>query len=149
MSTPDRSELYDTLRHLLADTYCLLIKTHNYHWNVTGPHFGSLHALFETQYNELFLAVDEIAERLRALGAKAPGGPHVFQDLSSIDAGGDSEAALQMVEILAGDNSTLSTTARTVLKAAEAIDDDATADLAIRRIETHDKVQWMLRSFLE
>ena len=139
----------DTLHQLLADTYCLLMKTHNFHWNVTGPHFGSLHALFETQYNELFLAADEIAERIRALGAKVPASPAIFQERSSIVAGDANTAALSMVKQLADDQSILAQTGQAVLRAAQASDDEVTADLAIARITVHDKARWMLESFLE
>jgi len=131
------------LGKLLADSYTLMIKTHNYHWNVEGAHFPALHALFEGQYTELFAAVDEIAERMRALGAKAPAGLHAFGDLSAVK-DGDS-----MVSDLLADHETIISRGEKVLRLAEDNGDAPSADLLTRRLESHQKQAWMLRSFLK
>ncbi|QDU66999.1 Dps family protein [Engelhardtia mirabilis] len=147
---PDASqEIAKKAAHLLADSYVLYLKTHNFHWNVTGPMFSTLHLMFETQYNELALAVDEIAERIRALGVPAPGTYTEFLELSSVKETAGIPKATEMIRILAEDGRKVVESARALVKAAEAGGDDATADLAIRRIELHQKNVWMLSAHLE
>ncbi|MEM7248583.1 MAG: DNA starvation/stationary phase protection protein [Acidobacteriota bacterium] len=149
MTTTDRATS-NQLSHLLADSYTLYLKTHNYHWNVTGPMFTSLHALFETQYLEMALAVDEIAERIRTLGDRAPGSYAEFAELATVtDAGREVPKATQMIEDLVADQAKVVTAAKAVLAAAEEAGDAATADLATRRIDVHEKNAWMIRSHLE
>ncbi|HSJ70467.1 MAG TPA: Dps family protein [Acidimicrobiia bacterium] len=138
-----------SLETLLADSYTLYVKTHGYHWNVTGPMFGSLHVMFEDQYSELALAVDEIAERIRALGAPAPGSYSQFAALTSIEEDTTVPKALDMVGALVADHEMVAASARSVVRAAEDAGDDATVDLGVRRIDVHDKTAWMLRSHLE
>ena len=137
------------LSRLLADTYTLYLKTHNYHWNVTGPMFNTLHTLFETEYTEYALAVDEIAERIRAVGARAPGSYSEFAEIASVKEDRDSPPAMEMIRNLAADQEITADSARQVVEAAEAAGDQATADLGVRRIEVHEKNAWMLRSHLE
>ncbi len=137
------------LERLLADSYTLYLKTHNYHWNVTGPMFTTLHTLFEQQYQELALAVDEIAERLRALGARAPGSYSEFAKLASVKEAQGDVSATEMVEHLTADQETVAEVARAVLHAAAKAGDDASEDLAVGRIRVHEKAAWMLRSHLE
>ncbi|MEZ5114938.1 MAG: Dps family protein [Candidatus Nanopelagicales bacterium] len=144
-----RAQVSEALARLLADSYTLYLKTHNYHWNVTGPHFGSLHTLFETQYTELALAVDEIAERIRALGHHAPGSYGEFAALTGVPEGVPGTRAMDMVAALAADNETVARTAAAVFEAADAVSDQPTADLAVTRQQVHEKSAWMLRSFLE
>ena len=139
----------DALSRLLADSYTLYLKTHNYHWNVTGPMFNTLHTLFETEYTELALAVDEIAERLRAIGARAPGSYSEFSRLSAIKEDTTTPDAKQMIENLAADQRAIVEAARRVIDAAEASRDQASADLGVRRILVHEKNAWMLQSHLE
>ncbi len=134
---------------VLASSYTLYLKTQNYHWNVTGPMFTTLHTLFETQYTELAQAVDEIAERIRALGARAPASYTEYAKLSRVEEDNASPSATSMIEALAADQATVAAAAREVIHAASEIDDDATADLGTRRIEVHEKNAWMLRSHLE
>lgn len=140
----------DTLGRVLANTYTLYLKTHNFHWNVTGPQFASLHTLFETQYTELAGAVDTIAERIRALGQVAPGSYAAFGKLSEIkDAPDSSPEAMQMVRELAADNEAL---VRLAEKANEVADDNgdvASGDMMIERMQVHAKAAWMLRAHLE
>ena len=142
-------KVVSSLEALLADSYTLYVKTHGYHWNVTGPMFGSLHAMFESQYSELALAVDEIAERIRALGAPAPGSYSQFAALTSIEEDTTVPKALEMVGALVNDHEKVAASARSVVRAAEEAEDDATVDLGVRRIDIHDKTAWMLRSHLE
>lgn len=142
-------KVVEALSRLLADSYTLYLKTHNYHWNVTGPMFNSLHTLFETEYTELALAVDEIAERIRAVGARAPGSYREFSELSKIQEDGTTPAAKQMIENLTKDQKTVVEAAKRVVKAAEAAGDQASADLGVRRIDVHEKNAWMLGSHLE
>jgi starvation-inducible DNA-binding protein len=142
-------EVTEALSRLLADSYTLYVKTHNYHWNVTGPMFGTLHTLFETQYTELALAVDEIAERIRAGGARAPGSYSEFAELAAVKEDRSSPDATQMVRNLTQDQATVVEAGELVVKAAEAAGDQASADLGVRRIEVHEKNAWMLRSHLE
>ena len=137
------------LSHLLADSYTLYLKTHNYHWNVTGPMFTTLHTLFMTQYTELALAVDEVAERIRTLGERAPGSYSEFAKLSSVAEDTGSPKATAMIETLVADQEKVVNAARAVIEAAEAAGDQASADLAVRRMDVHQKNAWMLRSHLE
>ncbi len=138
----------DTLKKLLAESYGLMIKTHNYHWNVEGAQFGALHALFEGQYTELFAAVDEIAERIRALGEKAPGSYAEFTKLSKLRDGNSGFDAEQMLrDLYDGQQQVLATVAKT-FAAAEKAGDDATADLMTERRAAHEKAAWMLKSSL-
>jgi len=139
----------EALSRLLADSYTLYLKTHNFHWNVTGPMFTTLHTLFETQYTELALAVDEIAERIRAVGAPAPGSYSAFAALTQIKEAGESVSAVQMVEQLAADQDAVARAAKNVFEAAQAAGDEVSADLAIQRSQVHEKNAWMLRSHLE
>lgn len=143
-----RSEIADGLSRLLADTYTLYLKTHNFHWNVTGPMFNTLHTMFETQYNELALAVDEIAERIRALGFPAPGSYAAFSELSSISEADGVPDANEMIKQLAEGQETVARTAREVFASAEGANDQPTADLLTQRMNLHEKNAWMLRSFL-
>jgi starvation-inducible DNA-binding protein len=139
----------EALSKLLADTYTLYLKTHNYHWNVTGPMFNTLHTLFETQYTEYALAVDEIAERIRAIGARAPGSYTEFAELASVKEDRGSPPAMEMIRNLVADQEATVASARKIAEVAEAAGDQATADLGVRRIQTHEKNAWMLRSHLE
>ncbi len=150
-STPavDTAETADLLAQLLADSYTLYLKTHNYHWNVTGPHFGALHALFEVQYTDLALAVDGIAERIRALGHPAPGSYAEFGARTTITEAAGPTAAMRMVAELAGDHETVAAAAAAVIVVAQAAGDEPTAGLATTRQEIHQKAAWMLHSFLE
>ncbi len=145
----ERNETIQALSDLLADSYMLYLKTHNYHWNVTGPMFTTLHTLFETEYTELALAVDEIAERIRAIGAPAPGTMRAYGELSSIEEDADIPKAEQMIRNLVADQERVVAAARRVVEAAEAAGDQASGDLGVRRIEVHEKNAWMLRSHLE
>jgi len=148
MSQPN-PQVVDALARLLADSYTLYLKTHNYHWNVTGPMFTTLHTLFETQYTELALAVDEIAERMRAVGAYAPGSYSEFLALSTVDEANGHPAAKVMVEHLVADQAKVAAAARQLIEAAEKAKDDVSADLGVRRAQVHEKNAWMLRSHLE
>jgi starvation-inducible DNA-binding protein len=147
--TQSQAKVVQELSRLLADSYTLYLKTHNFHWNVTGPMFTTLHTLFETQYTELALAVDEIAERIRTLGAPAPGTYAAFASLAAVKQAEGVPTATRMVQQLADDQATVAEAARRVVEAAEASGDDASADLGIRRIQVHEKNAWMLRSHLE
>jgi starvation-inducible DNA-binding protein len=149
ISPQDRSTITQGLAHLLADTYTLYLKTHNYHWNVTGPQFATLHTLFETNYSELALAVDQIAERIRALGHRAPGSYAEFSALSSIAEDVDEASARQMIERLVAAQEAVVRTARSVFAAVDAAHDEPTADLLTQRMQVHEKNAWMLRSLLE
>jgi starvation-inducible DNA-binding protein len=144
-----REELVGKLSNLLADSYTLYLKTHNFHWNVTGPMFQTLHLMFEQQYTELALAVDLLAERIRSLGHPAPASYAAFGRLSSVPDTDGVPKALEMVKILVADHETVIRTARLVVKAAEDAGDQATADLATQRLQIHEKTAWMLRSLLE
>lgn len=141
-------EVVEALGRLLATSYTVYLKTHNYHWNVTGPMFTTLHTLFETQYTELALAVDEIAERIRALDAYAPGSYSEFTRLSAVKDEAGHPVAVDMIRALAADQRLVETSARAVVRAAEAGGDQASADLATRRLQIHEKNGWMLRSHL-
>lgn len=144
-----RKAIADELSRVLADSYMLYLKTHNYHWNVTGELFHSLHEQFEEQYTELAEAVDEIAERIRALGYKAPGTFQEFQQLTSLKEDPEKPEALEMVRRLAIGNEQVLRTARQALKPANEADDEATIDLLTERLHIHSKTAWMLRSHLE
>jgi len=145
----ENPETTKALSELLADSYVLYLKTHNFHWNVTGPMFTTLHTLFETEYTELALAVDEIAERIRALGAVAPGSFSQYSSLATIKEANGVPKATDMIKELVEDQAHVVAAAKKVVKAAEAAGDDATADLGIRRIQVHEKNSWMLASHLE
>jgi starvation-inducible DNA-binding protein len=142
-------EVVDALSKLLASSYTLYLKTHNFHWNVKGPMFTTLHTLFEVEYTELALAVDAIAERIRAVGAPAPGTYAEFQKLSSVKERMGVPSAKDMLKELVRDQSTVAECAREVLRAASAAGDDASEDLAVQRIQVHEKNAWMLRSHLD
>jgi starvation-inducible DNA-binding protein len=143
-----RRKIADGLSRLLADTYTLYLKTHNYHWNVTGPMFQTLHLMFETQYNELALAVDLVAERIRALGFPAPGSYAQFARLSSIGEENGVPTADAMIRNLVAGQEAVVRTARSIFPAAEAAHDEPTADLLTQRMQVHEKTAWMLRSLL-
>ncbi len=149
LSDTHRKDVAQDLATLLADSYSVYLKSHYFHWNVTGPNFQTLHLMFETHYNELALAVDEIAERIRALGHVAPGTYGEFARLSSIAEESQPPKAEVMIANLLHDHETVIGTARVALTAAEAAGDAASADLATRRIDIHEKTAWMLRSLLE
>lgn len=148
----DRKHIAQGLSTYLADAYTLYLKTHNFHWNVTGPMFNSLHLMFETQYTEQWGALDEVAERIRALGFNAPGSYREFVALTSIpeEAGlSDSADWKEMVRQLVVGNEAVCRTARATLKTAEDGSDDPTVDLMTQRLNTHEKYAWMLRSLLQ
>lgn len=145
----EREEIAGGLSRVLADTYTLYLKTHNYHWNVTGPMFQTLHLMFEAQYGELALAVDLVAERIRALGLPAPGTYADFSRLSAIPEEPGVPKAEEMVAKLVSGHETVARTARQVFKVAEEVSDQPTCDLLTQRMQTHEKTAWMLRSLLE
>jgi starvation-inducible DNA-binding protein len=149
ISENDRREIAEGLSRLLADTYTLYLKTHSFHWNVTGPMFNTLHLMFETQYNELALAVDLIAERIRALGFPAPGSYVQYAALTSIKEATDVPKAEEMIRQLVAGQEAVVRTARSVFPAAEKVGDEPTADLLTQRMQLHEKTAWMLRSMLE
>ena len=145
----DRKAIAEGLSRLLADTYTLYLKTHNFHWNVTGPMFQTLHLMFETQYNELALAVDLIAERIRALGYPAPGTYAEYAKRSSIKETAGVPKAEKMIDLLVEGQEAVVRTARSIFPVVEKANDEATADLLTQRMEIHEKTAWMLRSLLE
>jgi len=145
----DRKLLADELSKVLADTYTLYLKTHNFHWNVTGPMFQTLHLMFEQQYNELWVAVDLVAERIRALGFPAPGTYRQFASLSSIKEEDGLPKAEGMIRRLVEGHETVARTARNVFELAERTRDQPTCDLLTQRLQVHEKTAWMLRSLLE
>jgi len=145
----DREAVAKQLSKLLADTYSLYLKTHSFHWNVTGPQFNSLHVMFETQYHELWLAADEVAERIRTLDVFAPGSYSQFGKLTSISEEAGVPAWKDMVGQLVDGHETAAATAREVLKVANAAGDDGTADMVTGRLKEHEKTAWMLRSLLK
>jgi starvation-inducible DNA-binding protein len=149
ISQENRKKIAEGLAKVLADSYMVYLKTHNYHWNVTGESFHSLHAQFELQYTELAEAIDEIAERIRALSHRAPGSFREYQQITSIEEDTDQPDALEMVRRLAVDNETILRTARSVIPACEEGGDEATLDLLTHRLKVHSKTAWMLRSHLE
>ena len=146
----DRAAITEGLGRLLADTYTLYLTTHNFHWNVTGPMFNTLHAMFMAQYTELWTAVDPIAERIRSLGHPAPGSYAQFGKLSSLpDAPATPPKALAMVQILVDGHEAVARTARSVFPLADKAGDEPTADLLTQRLTVHEQTAWMLRSLLE
>jgi len=144
----DRRKIAEGLSRLLADSYTLYLKTHNYHWNVKGPLFNTLHQMFEGQYTELATAVDEIAERIRALGEPAPGSYKAYARLTSIEEEESVPDAEQMIRQLLKGQEAVVRTARSVIGAAEAANDEPTADLLTQRMQVHEKNAWMLRSMV-
>ena len=149
MPSNDKARTAAALAKLLASSYTLYLKTHNYHWNVTGPMFTTLHTLFETQYTELALAVDEIAERIRALGHPAPGSYREFAELSDVEDAKGPRKAEDMIRDMVADLETVVSNAKAVFEAAEASGDQASGDLAVRRMDISEKNAWMLRTHLE
>ena len=143
-----RAQIAAGLSRLLADTYTLYLKTHNYHWNVTGPMFNALHTMFEQQYDELALAVDLIAERIRALGHRAPGSYREFLDLTSIEEETGSPDAVTMIANLVKGQEAVIRTARGLIPLTDAAHDEPSADLLTQRLQVHEKTAWMLRSLL-
>ncbi|MBS3786214.1 MAG: DNA starvation/stationary phase protection protein [Gammaproteobacteria bacterium] len=148
INTEARKEIAAGLSRVLADSYSVYLKTHNFHWNVTGPMFNSLHMMFEEHYTELATAVDEIAERIRALGEPAPGSYSAYQALTSVPEEEGQPEALEMIKQLVRDHETVSRTAREVFPLAEKANDEPTADLLTQRMQIHEKTAWMLRSLL-
>ena len=144
-----RKEIADGLSRLLADTYSLYLKTHYFHWNVTGPMFQTLHLMFETQYTELALAVDLVAERIRSLGFVAPGTYSAYVKLSSIPETTDVPKAEEMIRLLVEGQEAVVRTARSIFPTVDAAADEPTADLLTQRMQIHEKTAWMLRSLLE
>lgn len=144
-----RQAIGEGLARLLADTYTLYLKTHNFHWNVKGPMFNTLHLMFETQYNELALAVDLIAERIRALGFPAPGSYRQFAELTSLREETGVPRAEEMVAQLVADQEAVVRTARSIFPVVDEANDEPTADLLTQRMQVHEKTAWMLRSLLE
>jgi starvation-inducible DNA-binding protein len=149
ISEKHRAKIAEGLSRLLADNFTLYLKTHNFHWNVTGPMFNTLHLMFETQYNELWTALDEIAERIRSLGYPAPATLAQYDRLSSIKETDGQPKAEQMVRLLVEGNEAVARTARSIFPAVEEAEDEATADLLTQRMQIHEKNAWMLRSLLE
>jgi starvation-inducible DNA-binding protein len=149
LSKEQRQEIAGHLSSLLADSYTLYLKTHNFHWNVTGPLFNTLHTMFEVQYTELAAAVDEIAERIRALGIKAPGSYREFSALTSIREAKGGETAEEMIRELVEAQETIVRTARSAFPAADSASDEPTADLLTQRMQIHEKNAWMLRSMMD
>jgi starvation-inducible DNA-binding protein len=144
----DRKQVCKGLSKLLADSYLLYLKTQNYHWNVTGKMFQSLHNLFEVQYQDLAEAVDKVAERIRALGEFAPGSFSQFAKVTSIKEEGSIPTAEEMIHNLVVGNEAVVTTAREIIALCDAAEDDVTADLMIERMQVHEKNAWMLRSLI-
>ncbi|WP_250125415.1 Dps family protein [Chroococcidiopsis sp. CCMEE 29] len=149
ISEEDRKQIAEGLSRLLADTYSLYLKTHNFHWNVTGPMFQTLHLMFETQYTELAMAVDQIAERIRAVGYPAPGTYSDFAKLSSIQETPGVPKANDMIRLLVEGQEAVVRTARSIFPVVEKVNDEPTADLLTQRMQIHEKNAWMLRSLLE
>jgi len=149
ISEKDRKKVAEGLSRMLADTYTLYLKTHNFHWNVTGPMFQTLHLMFMTQYNEMWLAVDLVAERIRALGYPAPGTYQEFAALTSIKDSSGSINAKEMIKQLVAGQEAVARTARAVLPIADKAGDQPTVDLLSARMDVHEKNAWMLRSLLE
>ena len=150
ISEADRAAIAGGLSHLLADTYTLYLTTHNFHWNVTGPMFNTLHLMFMAQYTELWNAVDPVAERIRSLGHAAPGSYAQFVALASIkDAPASPPKAMDMVRILVEGHEAVARTARSMFPLADKAGDEPTADLLTQRLTVHEQTAWMLRSLLE
>ena len=148
IAAQDREHIAAGLSKLLADSYTLYLKTHNFHWNVEGPLFNTLHLMFEEHYTELATAVDEIAERIRALGVRAPGSYREFAELTSIEEAAGNESAEEMIRQLVVGQETVVRTARDAFPAADEANDEPTADLLTQRMQIHEKNAWMLRSML-
>lgn len=144
-----REKIAEGLSRLLADSYTLYLKTHNFHWNVTGPMFSTLHLLFETHYTELALAVDQIAERIRALGVNAPGSYKQFAELTSITEETGTPDAEEMIKQLIIGQETVARTARSIFPLVDAANDEPSADLLTQRMQVHEKNAWMLRSLID
>ena len=144
----DRKKIVDGLSKLLADSYILYLKTHNFHWNVEGPMFNTLHLMFMDQYTELWNALDLVAERIRALGSYAPGSYKKFAQLSSFPEADEHVPAKEMIKQLLHGHETVAKTVRTIFPVAEAGSDEATLDLLTQRLQIHEKTAWMLRSML-
>lgn len=149
ISDKDRAAVAGELAKLLADSYSLYLMTHNFHWNVTGPLFNTLHNMFMTQYTEEWGALDAIAERIRALGHYAPGTYREYGKLTSIEEPSDIPEALEMVRMLVKGNEAVAKTARAAFEKADAANDQPTADLLTQRLDVHEKNAWMLRSLLQ
>ena len=149
ISAKDRAQIANGLSKLLADNYTLYLKTHNFHWNVTGPMFNTLHLMFETQYNELWLANDLIAERIRSLGFPAPGTYAEYVKLASIKETRGQPKAEAMVKLLVEGNEAVVRTARSIFPIVDKASDEPTADLLTQRLTVHEQTAWMLRSLLE
>ncbi|MCZ6664809.1 MAG: DNA starvation/stationary phase protection protein [Gammaproteobacteria bacterium] len=149
LPTEKRAAITAGLSRVLADSYTLYLKTHNYHWNVTGPQFTALHTLFETHYTELALAVDQIAERIRALGHRAPGSYKEFAELTSITEEDDEPTATEMIRRLVSGQEAVVRTARSIFPVVNQAGDEPSADLLTQRMQIHEKNAWMLRSLLE
>ncbi|UOF02966.1 Dps family protein [Bdellovibrio reynosensis] len=145
----DRKKIAEGLSRLLADSYTLYLKTHNFHWNVTGPQFQTLHVMFEGQYTELSAAVDLIAERIRSLGMPAPGTYKEFSKLTSIEEPDGVPSATEMIQQLVEGQEAVVRTARSIFPVVEKAGDEASADLLTQRMQLHEKTAWMLRSLLE
>lgn len=145
----DRKKIADGLSHVLADSYTLYLKTRNFHWNVVGPMFQTLHLMFETQYTELALAVDLVAERIRALGQPAPATYAAFSKLTVIQEESGVPKAKDMIRSLIRGHETVAKTARGIFPRAEKVGDQPTLDLLTQRMQVHEKTAWMLRSLLE
>ena len=149
ISEANRQQIAEGLSRLLGDSYTLYLKTHNFHWNVTGPMFSTLHILFEQHYTELATAVDEIAERIRALGVAAPGSYKQFSELSSIEEETGVPGAEEMIRQLVQGQEAVVKTARSIFPVVESANDEPSADLLTQRMQIHEKNAWMLRSLLE
>ncbi len=149
ISTEDREAVARALSRLLADTYSLYLQTHNFHWNVEGPMFNTLHLMFEVQYNELWAAVDTIAERIRSLGFPAPGTYSELARLTSIEEVSGVPQALDMVKYLVKGHEAVTRTARTAFQLTDKAGDESSADMLTQRLQVHEKTAWMLRSLLK
>lgn len=149
ISAEDRSKIVEGLSRLLADSYTLYLMTHNFHWNVTGPQFNSLHNMFMQQYTEQWNALDIIAERIRALGFAAPGTYKQFVALASIQEVEGVPKAQDMIQILVNAHEAVARTARSIFEVVDAANDQPTADVLTQRLDVHEKTAWMLRSLLE
>ena len=149
MAQAHNHKVAEHLGKFLADTYTLYLKTQNYHWNVTGPQFSEMHLLFEGQYQDLAAATDEIAERIRAIGEKAPASFTAFSKLAKIKEENGNPDYKTMIKNLAQDNQTAVETAEALIKASQEIGDEGSADLGIRRIQIHQKNAWMLNAYLQ
>lgn len=149
ISEKNRKQIAEGLCRVLADSYTLYLKTHNFHWNVTGPQFRSLHLMFEEQYNELATAVDTIAERIRALGEYAPGSYEDYKKLSSFTIEPGVPNDIEMIKQLVHGHESVVRTSREVFPVMEEAHDEASKDLLTQRIQLHEKTAWMLRSLVE